>query len=95
MYPADAVKDCYQLLSKENDLCQYHTVNIIKDMEEIRKWLGYKKIKLYGLSYGTRVSLQYMRMYPAALSSVVLMSATPTYARMPLYFARFAQNTCN
>ncbi|MBL0355689.1 MAG: alpha/beta hydrolase [Chitinophagaceae bacterium] len=91
MYPADAVKDCYQLLSKENDLKQYHTTNVIRDIEEIRKWLGYKKITLFGLSYGTRLSLQYMRMFPAALSSVVLWSPTPTYAKMPLYHAKFAQ----
>jgi pimeloyl-ACP methyl ester carboxylesterase len=95
MYPADAVKDCYQLLSKENDLSQYHTTNVVKDLEQIRKWLGYKKITLYGLSYGTRVSLQYMRMFPAALSSVVLFSATPTYARMPLYHAKFSQQALN
>lgn len=92
MYPVGAVKECYELLSKENDLTQYHTANVVKDLEEIKNWLGYKKINVSGLSYGTRVALQYMRMYPGSLSAAVLLSATPTYARMPLYHARFAQD---
>ena len=95
MYPVDAVKECYQLLSKENDLMQYNTTNVVKDLEEVRKWLGYKKIHLYGLSYGTRVVLQYMRMYPSSIRSAVLWSPTTTYERMPLHHAKFAQLALN
>ncbi len=91
MYPTEKVKACYELLSKENDLKQYNTNNVVQDLEEIRKWLGYKKIHVYGLSYGTRVALQYMRIYPLSLASSVLWSPVPTYARMPLYHAKFAQ----
>lgn len=91
MYPAEKVKTCYELLSKENDLKQYNTTNVVQDLEEIRKWLGYKKIHVYGLSYGTRVALQYMRMYPQSLESSVLWSPVPTYASVPLYHAKFAQ----
>lgn len=91
MYPIEKVKACYELLSKDNDLEQYNTTNVVKDLEEIRKWLGYKKIHVYGMSYGTRVALQYMRMYPQVLASAVLWSPEPTYASMPLYHAKFAQ----
>ena len=91
MYPAEKVKACNELLSKENDLQQYNTTNVVQDLEEIRTWLGYEKIHIYGLSYGTRICLQYMRMYPQSLSSSVLWSPVPTYARMPLYHAKFAQ----
>ncbi len=91
MYPTEKVKACYELLSKENDLKQYNTTNVVKDLEELRNWLGYKKITVYGISYGTRVALQYMRMYPKVLVSAVLWSPVPTYARMPLYHAKFAQ----
>lgn len=91
MYPAEKVKACYELLSKENDLQQYNTTNVVQDLEEIRKWLGYKKIHVYGLSYGTRVALQYMRMHPLSLESSVLWSPEPTYASIPLYHAKFAQ----
>lgn len=95
MYPVTAVKECYDELSKQNDLTQYHTTNIVKDLEEVRVKLGYKKISLFGLSYGTRVSLQYMRMYPESVESTVLWSPTTTYSRMPLYHATFAQASIN
>ncbi|MBS4066808.1 MAG: alpha/beta fold hydrolase [Chitinophagaceae bacterium] len=91
MYPATAVKECYDLLSKENDLTQYHTANIVMDLEEVRIKLGYKKISLFGLSYGTRVALQYLRMFPQAIESTVLWSPVTTYASIPLYHAIYAE----
>lgn len=93
IYPADSVKECYRLLSKENDLTQYNTNNAVRDFEEVRQQLGYAKFSLFGLSYGGRLALHYMRLYPQSISSVVLWSPAPTYTRMPLYYARFAQNT--
>ncbi|MBS1657036.1 MAG: alpha/beta hydrolase [Bacteroidetes bacterium] len=93
MYPAEAVKECYNELSKHADLTQYTTPNVVKDLEDVRKFLGYKKIGLFGLSYGTRVCLVYMKMFPESIESCVLWSPVPSYAHMPLYHARFAQNT--
>lgn len=92
MYPVEAVKNCYEQLSKANDLTQYHTTNVVHDLEEVRKQLGYQKISLFGLSYGTRVCLQFMRMYEQSISSVLLWSPVYTYARMPLYHAKFGQD---
>lgn len=93
MYPVDSVKKCYQMLSLENDLTQYNTTNVVNDFEEVREILGYKKFSLFGLSYGGRLALHYMRLYPQSISSVVLWSPAPTYTRAPLYYAKFAQNT--
>ena len=91
MYPEDAVKECYDFLSQKADLKQYTTTNVVKDIEDVRKWLGYKKINIYGLSYGTRVALVYMKMFPSSIASSILWSPVSTYARMPLYHAKFAQ----
>lgn len=91
MYPKDAVKECYDFLSKKADLKQYTTTNVVKDIEEVRKWLGYKKINIFGLSYGTRVALVYMKMFASSIASSILWSPVPTYAKMPLYHATFAQ----
>lgn len=91
MYPAVAVKTCYDSLSKIADLTQYNTINAVKDLEEIRQWLGYKKINLMGVSYGTRVAQVYMKLFPSSLSGIVLMSPTSFSNRMPLYHAKFAQ----
>jgi pimeloyl-ACP methyl ester carboxylesterase len=93
MYPEEAVKECFDSLSKRADLKQYTTTNVVNDIEDIRKWLGYGKVNIFGLSYGTRVALVYMKMFPSAIGSCVLWSPTHTYSRMPLYHARFAQNS--
>lgn len=93
MYPGDAVKQCYDSLSRQADLTQYTTTNIATDLNEVRQWLGYDKIHLLGLSYGTRLALEYMRRFPDAVQSTVLWSATSTNTRMPLYHAVFAQQT--
>jgi pimeloyl-ACP methyl ester carboxylesterase len=93
MYPKDAVKACFDSLSKRADLTQYTTTNVVKDIEDIRKWLGYGKINIYGLSYGTRVALVYMKYFPSSIESCILWSPVPTYGKMPLYHAKFAQNS--
>lgn len=93
MYPPEKVKKCYYELSKIADLTQYTTTNVVKDFEDVRKWLGYNKISLFSLSYGTRVALVYMKMFPSSIESCILWSPVPTYGRMPLYHARYAQNT--
>lgn len=95
MYPATKVKDCYDSLSKLADLTQYTTTNIATDLEEVRKWLGYGKIDLYGLSYGTRLAQVYMKMFPDAVRSCVLWSPTTTYSKMPLYHAQYAEESLN
>jgi len=93
MYPVEEVKSCYDSLSKKADLTQYTTTNIVHDMEEVRQWLDYKKIHLFGLSYGTRLAQEYMRRFPSSIETVVLQSATSAGNRMPLYHAKFAQAT--
>jgi pimeloyl-ACP methyl ester carboxylesterase len=91
MYPVDKVKECYTELSKHADLAQYTTTNVVKDFEEVRKWLGYKKIDLFSLSYGTRVAQVYLKLYPSSIDRCILWSPTSIDSRMPLYHARFAQ----
>ncbi len=91
MYPAESVKACYRSLSQKADLTQYTTTNIVRDTDEVRKWLGYEKIHLFGLSYGTRVAQEYLRRFPSSVESAVLHSPTSTGSRMPLYHAQFAQ----
>lgn len=93
MYPEEAVKKCYDSLSKRADLALYTTTNMAADMDEVRQWLGYDRIHLFGLSFGTRLALEYMRRYPDKVETTVLWSPTTTYSRMPLYHASFAQTT--
>ncbi|HEY5823820.1 MAG TPA: alpha/beta hydrolase [Cyclobacteriaceae bacterium] len=95
MYPIQDVKDCYDSLSKLADLAQYTTTNMAIDIEEIRKWLGYKTINLFGLSFGGRLAQAYMKMFPTSVESCVLWSPATTYQKMPLYHAQYAEESIN
>jgi pimeloyl-ACP methyl ester carboxylesterase len=55
----------------------YTTSDYIADLEFARKALGIGQFNLVGVSYGTRVALEYLRRHPSSLRSVVLDSVVP------------------
>jgi pimeloyl-ACP methyl ester carboxylesterase len=71
MYPVENVKECYDSLSKLADLTQYTTTNMAIDIDEVRQWLGYHKISIFGLSFGGRLAQVYLKMFPKAVASCV------------------------
>lgn len=71
-------KVCSELLKAHGfDLNQYNTANNATDAINLATALGYKKVNLYGISYGTYLALRIMRDYPQHLRSVVLDSTIP------------------
>lgn len=93
MFPSSAVQDCFNSLSQTTDLTQYTTTNIAYDIEEVRKFLEYEEISLYGLSYGSRVAQVYMKLFPESVQSSVLWSPMPMEHKVPVYHAQFAQQS--
>jgi pimeloyl-ACP methyl ester carboxylesterase len=72
---ASAAKQCAADFEAEGvDLAGYRVSAVLRDMEVVRSALGYEKINLYGVSYGTRVGQLYAYMYPDSLHRVVLVS---------------------
>jgi pimeloyl-ACP methyl ester carboxylesterase len=63
------------------------------DFEEVRAALGYGKINLYAVSYGTQAALQYLRLYSTRVRSAVLAGVTTPAAKLPLHFAKGAQQS--
>lgn len=59
------------------DVSQYGSLNAVKDFEAVRAHLGYKKLHIYGISYGTRMAQLYMRLYPEQLATVTLDGVVP------------------
>jgi pimeloyl-ACP methyl ester carboxylesterase len=53
------------------------TRNSAYDIESLRRALHLDKISLYGVSYGTRLALEYIELYPEHIDSVVLDSVMP------------------
>jgi len=64
-------------LSKFGDRVRYYTSSVaVRDLEQVRRALGYREIDLYAGSYGTRVAELYMRRYPKSTHAVILDGVT-------------------
>jgi len=83
-----SLRACRQRLEQNADLRLYTTEIAVDDLDEVRRALGYKKINLYGTSYGTRVAQVYMRRHPAALRTVTLKGVVPPSLASPESHAR-------
>jgi pimeloyl-ACP methyl ester carboxylesterase len=59
------------------DISQYTIMEVIEDMEYVRKALGYEKINLFSGSYGTRVALLYSYKYPEVVKRSVMNGVNP------------------
>ncbi|MEA2208252.1 MAG: hypothetical protein QOF54_729, partial [Solirubrobacteraceae bacterium] len=62
----------------------FTTQESVEDIEAIRHQAGYKKLVLYGTSYGTKVALEYAERYPQHVESLVLDSVVATNGPEPL-----------
>ncbi len=85
----DRYRDC---LSHYDAAPALYTTSIaVDDIDDVRAFLGYRDINLWGASYGTRAALVYLRQHSAHVRSVVLDGVVPTDMKMPLSFARDGQ----
>jgi len=74
--PLDEIAACLDGL--EADPLLYTTPVAMDDLDDVRTALGVDKINLYGVSYGTRASLVYLRRHPDRVRSMVLDGVAPT-----------------
>lgn len=80
----DAHVACHARLVGEGvELAAYNTTESAADVEALRQALGYEKLNLFGVSYGTRLALTVMRDYPDGLRSVLLDSPYPPNVDLP------------
>ncbi len=61
-------------------LAAYNSAEGAADINDLRAQLGYDKLDLLGVSYGTRVALTVMRDFPGIVRSAVLDSTVPLQA---------------
>jgi pimeloyl-ACP methyl ester carboxylesterase len=90
MYPIDYVKEMRHALERRADLTKYTTSIAMDDLDDVRAWLGYDRINLFGGSYGTRAVLVYMRQHPNHVRSAILLAVAPTDLKMPLHHSESA-----
>ncbi|MCI0661464.1 MAG: alpha/beta fold hydrolase [Acidobacteria bacterium] len=94
-FPIERVRQCRAELEKKADLRFYTTPIAMDDLDEVRAWLGYQRINLYGGSYGTRPALEYLRRYPHRVRTVTLRAVFPQFMRSPLFGARDTEQSLN
>jgi pimeloyl-ACP methyl ester carboxylesterase len=89
----ERIKTCLTELNVKADPRLYTTTIAMDDLDDVRAYLGYDQINVYGGSYGTRAALVYLRQHEPHVRTVVLDGVAPTDMRLPLFFARDAQRS--
>jgi pimeloyl-ACP methyl ester carboxylesterase len=77
---AEVVTDAQRCLTtlQRTAAVQFYTTSVaVQDLDQVRAALGYERINLYGVSYGTRVAQHYLRRYPQRTRTIVLDGVVP------------------
>jgi len=69
----------------------YTTAIAMEDLDAVREALGYKRVNLYGISYGTRAAISYTRQFPDRVRSIILDGIAPPTEVLGVDIARDAQ----
>ncbi len=72
---AQQTRNC--LAQLDGDPRFYTTTIAMQDYDRVRQAMGYEKINLIGVSYGTRAAQVYLRQFPDAVRTVTLDSVVP------------------
>jgi pimeloyl-ACP methyl ester carboxylesterase len=87
--PVQRLQRCLEELNADPRF--YTTAPAMDDLEEVRSYLGYDRINLWGSSYGTRAALVYLARHETKVRSVVLDSAAPIDSTFVLNVPRDSQ----
>lgn len=91
VFPLAPIERCAHELSKIADLTQYSYTHFVRDLEHIRKQLGYGPMNLSAGSYGTRPAQLMIRTYPDSVRTVFFHSMVPIDVAIPLPMSKAAQ----
>lgn len=64
------------------DITRYNTRENALDVRTVTRALGYPTYNLYGISYGTKLALETMRVAPEGIRSVILDGVAPPWVRL-------------
>jgi pimeloyl-ACP methyl ester carboxylesterase len=90
-FPVASIRTCRERLERVADLRLYTTSISVDDVDEVRQWLGYDKINLFGGSYGSRVAQVYLRRHGSTVRTIVLGGVLPVDELVPLHHAAAGQ----
>ncbi|SEN85292.1 TAP-like protein [Gemmobacter aquatilis] len=69
------------------NLSLYNTTQNAQDVQTVVKALGYGPYNIYGISYGTKLALEVMRVAPENLRSVIIDGVAPSWVHLYNSFA--------
>ncbi len=93
MFPVAAVRECEETLARKYDLTRYTTDAAADDFAEVLAWLGYRKVDVFGGSYGTRSGQVFARRHPEQVRTVILVGAVPMDETLPITHAAAGQRS--
>lgn len=79
IWPDGILSRCYKRYAKTSKPSAYNTDNAVDDLDDIRTALGYRKLVLYGGSYGSFFSFVYIRRHEERVKSAVLFGIQPPH----------------
>ena len=91
-FPVPAVEACARNLSQRADLTQYTYAHFARDLEQVRRNLGYQKLNLFSGSYGTRAAQVFVRAFPDSVRTVYFWSMVPIDVVTPMTMAQASQS---
>ncbi len=84
----NTIADCLREVEAAGiDISKYNTTENAKDVPLIVKALGYESYNIYGISYGTKLALETMRVAPQGIRSVVIDGVAPSWVHLYDTFA--------
>ncbi|MDB3935162.1 alpha/beta hydrolase [Granulosicoccus sp.] len=88
---AQQAKACLDTLPADPTL--FTTSVAVQDLESVRRQLGISQWNLYGVSYGTRVAMHYLRRYPDAVRTMILDAVVPPQISLGPDIGKLAQDS--
>jgi len=93
MYPPELVAECARQSSVASDPTQYSTAAAARDIDLVRRALGYRQLDLNAISYGTTLALRYLADFPQQVHAAALMGTVPAEATPPRFHASAADSS--
>ena len=87
------VAACRASLAPRADVRLYTTTLAMEDLDDVRAWLGFPNVNLYGASYGTSAAATYVRRFPSRVRTVVMHGVVPLDVPMQVDLAKSAQQS--
>jgi pimeloyl-ACP methyl ester carboxylesterase len=86
-----SVRRCRAQLEAKADVRLYTTPLAMDDLDDVRAWLGYSRLNLYGASYGTSAAMVYVRQHPTRVRTITLQGVVPLDGQMWIEIPRSSE----